>query len=77
MTDARPKTIPKMPWNMGLLCSGIMGIMTIIAPVKMPAEPTPAMALPAMSTGELGATPQMSEPISKMRMLPRNALPLC
>lgn len=36
------------------------------APLKIPAEPIPAMARPMMRAVELGATPQMREPTSKM-----------
>ena len=42
--------------------------MTIIPPEKIPAEPAPAMALPTMNTVELGAAPQIAEPISKIAM---------
>lgn len=48
--------------------------MTIMAPVNIPAEPTPAMALPAIKVAELGATPQRSEPISKTKILLRKTL---
>jgi hypothetical protein len=43
----------------------------INAPEKMPAPPTPAMALPAIKTAEELAAPQINEPISKMMMLTR------
>ena len=74
MTEARPNTRPKMPWKTGRLWSGTMGIMTIMAPVKMPADPKPAMARPAMKTGEFGAAPQMVEPTSKMMIEPKKTL---
>ncbi len=35
-------------------------------PEKMPAEPRPAMARPTMKAVELGAAPQMAEPVSKI-----------
>jgi hypothetical protein len=38
-----------------------------IAPLKMPAAPTPATARPMMRAVELGATPQIREPTSKMK----------
>ncbi len=38
------------------------------APEKIPADPTPATALPMMSATEVGAAPQTTEPISKMVM---------
>lgn len=56
---------------MGRLCRGIIDTMTNMAPVKMPAEPKPAMARPAMNVGESRATPQTREPISKTTMLPK------
>ena len=39
--------------------------MMTIAPEKMPEEPVPATARPTMKTVELGAAPQIAEPISK------------
>ena len=42
--------------------------MMTIAPEKRPEEPAPAMALPTMNTVELGAAPQIAEPISKTKM---------
>ncbi|CEF78399.1 unnamed protein product [Fusarium graminearum] len=38
----------------------------IIAPQKTPAAPSPAMALPMMNTGELGAAAHSMEPASKI-----------
>jgi len=40
----------------------------IKAPEKIPAEPIPAMALPTIRVTELGATPQIKLPISKIAM---------
>lgn len=57
-----------IPWNMGLFGNGIMGIMTIIEPEKMPAEPKPAMARPVMKTADVGAAAQMTEPTSNTTM---------
>lgn len=37
-----------------------------MAPENIPADPSPAIARPAMKTDELGAAPQMAEPISKI-----------
>lgn len=51
-----------------------MGIMIIMAPEKIPAEPKPAMARPRMKTGEVGAPPQMAEPTSKMTIQARKTL---
>lgn len=47
-------------------------MMLIDAPVKMPADPNPAMALPRMKAVELGAAPHIAEPISKMRIVTIN-----
>jgi hypothetical protein len=38
-----------------------------IAPEKIPAAPIPATARPMMRAVEFGATPQIREPISKMK----------
>lgn len=40
-------------------------------PEEMPPDPTPAMALPKINATELGAAPQMAEPISNRRMAVR------
>lgn len=40
----------------------------ISAPEKIPAEPMPAMARPMIRVVEVLATPQISEPSSKMKM---------
>jgi hypothetical protein len=37
-----------------------------MAPEKIPADPTPAIARPMIKAAELGAAPQMALPISKM-----------
>ena len=42
-----------------------------IAPEKSPADPTPAIARPMISAVEVGATPQINEPTSKMKMAVR------
>jgi hypothetical protein len=51
-----------------------MGIMIRREPEKRPAEPRPATARPMMKTVEVGAAPQMAEPISKTMMLKMKAL---
>jgi hypothetical protein len=56
---------------MGRLRSGTRGIMTIIPPLKTPADPDPAMARPIMKAVELGAAPHKAEPTSKTTMEPR------
>lgn len=60
--------MPNMLWNIGRLWRGTMGIMIIMAPEKIPAEPSPAIALPRIKMGELGAAPQMALPASKITM---------
>lgn len=43
------------------------GINSLIrAPLEIPAEPNPAMALPQIKAVEFGATPQTNEPSSKI-----------
>ena len=36
-------------------------------PERIPAPPSPAIALPTMNETEVGATPQIREPTSKIR----------
>lgn len=48
--------------------------MIIMAPEKMPAEPSPAIALPKMKMAEVGAAPQMALPTSKIKMEIRKTL---
>ena len=45
--------------------------MIIRDPEKMPADPTPATALPTIRAIELGATPHMRDPSSKMAIADR------
>jgi hypothetical protein len=66
--------MPKRPWKAGLRCKGIIGIMINMQPEKIPAEAMPAMARPTIKTVELGAAPQMAEPISKTTTLTRKTL---
>ena len=47
-------------------------MMVMMEPVEIPAAPIPATARPKMKTGELGAAPQIAEPISKIAMQVRN-----
>lgn len=53
---------------MGLFGSGIIGIITIMEPENMPAEPKPAMARPIMKTIDVGAAAQTTEPTSNTTM---------
>lgn len=71
MTLLMPKMEPKSPTTMGLLWSGRMKVTMMIEPEKIPADPTPAIALPTMNAFELGAAPQMMDPSSKKTMAER------
>ena len=53
---------------------GTIGIIIIIAPVKIPADPNPAIARPVMKTSEVGAAAQTADPTSKMKMTIKNVL---
>ena len=46
--------------------------LAVRAPVKTPAEPTPATARPTIRTVELGAAAQMTDPTSKKARATRN-----
>lgn len=74
MTEAIPNTRPNKLWKAGRLCNGTMGIMINMQPEKIPAEAAPAIALPTMKMMELGAAPQMAEPISKTTTLAKKTL---
>jgi hypothetical protein len=43
----------------------------IMAPLKRPDAPKPAMARPTMRATELGAAPQIADPTSKMSSAPK------
>ena len=64
-TDETPKAIPKSDVKIGRLRRGTSGMMTIIPPEKIPADPIPAMARPIMKVVEVGAAPHMADPASK------------
>lgn len=49
-----------------------MGIIIIIDPVMMPAEPMPAIERPKINTDELGAAAQTTDPNSNTAMEQRN-----
>lgn len=44
--------------------------MRTMEPLNIPAPPTPEMARPTMTVVELGAAPQIAEPISKVMIDP-------
>ena len=71
--DAIPQTIPNIPNTRGRFGNATVLAMMTIAPEKIPATPIPAIARPTIKTVLEGATAQMSDPISKMRMAERKA----
>ena len=64
--EAIPQTMPYTPKTIGLFAKGTVLEMITRAPEKMPATPIPAIARPTIKTVLEGATPQISDPISKM-----------
>lgn len=71
-TEATPKTAPIRPIYMGRFDRGAAYIMRIIAPLKRPPAPRPAIALPQMKAIEVGAAPQSADPTSKTKTRPMN-----
>lgn len=69
-TEAMPNMDPKAPINAGLLASGTEYAMIVRPPLKMPATPAPATALPIINVVEFGAIPHISEPSSKTDTAP-------
>lgn len=67
-TEATAKQAPNKPWYIGRLCKGTVLIMMVIAPVKIPDDPNPAIARPMMSDVDVGAAPQRAEPTSKRKI---------
>lgn len=68
MTEAIPYAAPMRPVNAARLEGRAENAMMVYAPDAIPAPPSPAMARPTMSAVELGATPQIRDPSSKMKM---------
>jgi hypothetical protein len=52
--------------NIGRFSATTVNAIMINVPERIPAQPTPAIARPIISTVEEGAAPQMAEPISKI-----------
>jgi hypothetical protein len=67
-TLAIPYIAPMKPVNIGLFCNGTLYAIIISAPENIPAEPTPAIALPTIKVIEFGAAPQIALPTSKMKI---------
>jgi hypothetical protein len=59
-------TDPTAPMYAGLTESGVVMATMMRHPANTPAHPTPAMARPTIKTSELGATPQIRLPNSKI-----------
>lgn len=57
-----------MEVSIGRLRRGTSATMIIMDPVKIPAEPIPAIARPMMNAVEVGAAPQITEPTSNTIM---------
>jgi hypothetical protein len=71
-TELNALASPKMLMKIGRFRKGTSGSMIILPPEKMPAAPAPAIARPLMKAVELGAAPQIAEPISKTTIDRRN-----
>lgn len=67
-TAHTPKDMPNNAVYIGRFPNGTRPTITIIPPWKIPADPTPATALPTMNATEDGAAPQTALPTSKSRM---------
>jgi hypothetical protein len=66
MTEAMPYILEIIANSNGLFLISTILEMMIIAPQKIPAAPSPEMALPMIKAGELGAAAQSIEPPSNM-----------
>lgn len=51
----------EMPWYAGRLCSGMILIVVLVQPLKMPADPNLDIALPMIKIFELCATELISD----------------
>jgi len=69
--EASPNVLPKY---IGLLSIGAEVEIIEIIPINKPAPPTPAIALPMMSTVEDWATPQSRDPSSNVLRQPRKTI---
>lgn len=65
-TEDIPNATPNMETKRGRLLKGTSGIVIIMPPEKMPADPKPAIARPRMKAVELGAAPHSADPTSKI-----------
>ena len=65
-TEAIPYIAPKSAPYLARFSIGTDKPIMIKLPANIPAEPTPEIARPMIRVVELGETPQMRDPISKM-----------
>ena len=64
----RPNMPVITPRNAGRRSSGAEWTSMSVDPGKRPAAPSPAMARPAIKTGEFGAAAHITDPISNTKM---------
>jgi hypothetical protein len=67
-----PNKAPSSPTIIGRIDIGATCTTAVVAPVKRPAAPRPAIARPTMKADDVGAAPQATEPISKITNAVRN-----
>jgi hypothetical protein len=63
---------PTIAVKSGLFCSGTLCVTITKAPVRMPALPQPATALPTIKTKDVGARAQIKLPIANTMMAAKN-----
>lgn len=66
MIEHKPNKPPKMPIMAGRDSIGATCATAVVAPVNKPADPAPAIARPTIKAVDVGATPHISDPISKI-----------
>jgi hypothetical protein len=66
ITDATPYIAATIPVKIGRLCKGTECARMIRPPENIPEQPIPAIALPTISTAELGAIPHTNDPTSNI-----------
>jgi len=74
MTEAIPSIAPRIPWYIGRLCNGAIGIIMTMTPEKTPEDPDPAIARPRMNAVELDAAPHRADPASKRNTATRKTI---
>jgi hypothetical protein len=66
MTEDMPYMLETIAKSSGRFLISTIRDMMIIAPQNIPVAPSPAIALPTMNAGELGAAAQSTDPPSKI-----------